>query len=257
MQALILHHILFGGGYVAAFDLNNDEAVTFADVKQAYRSQAQELVPGEVTITNPFGEEVSSRSILHAALFGDGSDERYDLNNDGRVDLADVKKGFRKQDLRIGSTIEVTNPFGQEVSSRSILHAVVFAGEYNARYDLNQDDRLDLEDVKLALQGGPSPQGSSSGQPESGVSIEEVMHHALFESGYEERLDLNGDQRVDMKDVQALFLDVDRDGTVDSRDAAYILNHVLYNEEYTKDYDVNRDGQVNREDVKNVVQSIE
>lgn len=145
--------------------------------------------PANLTLRGSFVERLSQ------AVF-----RRLDANNDGNVDLEDVKlaldaNGDGKIDF--DDVVHVLDANGDgKFDERDVLEAL----------DFNKDGIVDVQDVLHVLDFNG----------DGNVDINDLMH----------LLDLNGDGKVDVKDVE-FALDVNKDGRIDYKDVVYAEDLVV------------------------------
>ncbi len=149
---------------------------------------------------------------------------RGDVNNDNKVDSSDAAE---------------------------ILQYILMYGGFKQEYDINGDGRVNDNDVRAIYLIMSGADQYLSSIPD--VNANTVLRHILIGTGYEAQFDVNGDGKVDINDVKALYQQ-GQTTTEDKVDASVILQAILVGDTANQQLDINKDGKVDINDIQMLYQ---
>ncbi len=216
-----------------------DEAGNFGSAKTVIKLPASSTSPREFSV-----DLKSFKSKLGMKKGDSGYENRFDLNQDGIINLADLDKvaGIVGEKTTKNSVIiqfaDFRNAFGSQKGDL----------KFRRIYDLDNSNQINITDFSFI-----SSIASSDG---ANLTLEVSTFRGLFgkkasDPGFEAKYDLNKDGKIDVFDYSYIS------GLVGDKDDTLNTLTVLVNEfkkyfgsmqgkdNFNRDYDINEDGQIN------------
>ena len=148
-------------------------------------------------------DEPSMVDRMRASMFSSSGDDNYnarlDLDSNGRINFADMKRYLEGNDTPAIRPAEPALSQSRQDRMRAAFFSTTGDDSFDASADLNGDGRINFADAAL-LRNGP-------GDP-APVAMADRMRDAFFatkgDAGFDAALDLNNDGRINFADLQAL-----------------------------------------------------
>lgn len=199
-----LHLSKHGQSLASSPGLNFTVSVRPSAAVQTYQSlqtvgTSTQSAPDEPSIVDRM------RASMFAASGDDNYDAKLDLDSNGRINFADMKRYLAGYDTPAIRPAEPAPSQSREERMRASFFSTAGDDSFDASADLNGDGRINFADAAL-LHNGSATQTRPAEPTPAGMA--KRMQDAFFatkgDAGFDPALDMNNDGRINFADLQAL-----------------------------------------------------